>query len=120
MPNKTEMRLIRALATNRIGRPMDPAVTIAQMGASTFLATCGGRWAEVKDADGYTVGMLLLCGQGRAVEIVLNWMDYYTVRRVRYVNRGANAGAVVDESHAGNEVDAFQLSEVVYTAGCWK
>lgn len=116
---KTEQKLITLLAGDRDGRTLDPAQTLAQMGQATFLATCGGRWAKIRDSYGDTVGVLLFCGESRAVEIVLNFLDYYNVRRVRLVHRGEQAGTVVEEYKA-QDVDCFQLAETVWTAGCWK
>jgi len=117
---KTQATLIHLLARDRTGfRACDPQEVIRQMGAPTFLATCGGRWTAIRDDYGDTVGVLLFCGESRAVEIVLNFLDYYNVRRVRLVNRGELRGTVVNEYEA-QDVDCFGLSEIVWNAGTWK
>ena len=65
------------------------------------------------------VGVFLPCGSGRAVEVILNALDLYDVRRVRIVVRGEHAGEVVVE-HEALSVYCDELSEAVYQASCWK
>jgi hypothetical protein len=89
------------------------------MGRMTLFAICGGKSATIRDSHNEAVGILLLCGEQRAVEIVLDWMDTYTVRRVRLVTRGSRAGEVIVEAEY-TDVYCDQLSEIAYTAGCWK
>lgn len=116
---KTDLSLIALRNRDRSGRDCDPQEVIAQMGKMTFLAVCGGKWAKVNASDGVTVGLLMLCGESRAVEVVLNYIDLYEVRRVRLVNRGEAKGTLVVE-HEVLDVFCENLSEVVYSASCWK
>ncbi len=100
-------------------RPCDTGEILAQIGAMTTLAVSGGRAVNIRNGEGETVGVLLPCGESRAVEVVLDWMDVYTVRRVRLVTRGVQRGSVVVESETAL-VYCDQLAEVVYSASCWK
>lgn len=116
--SKSEM----TLAVTRQGqdfRPCDTGETVAQIGRMTTLAVSGGRVVNLRNDGGETVGVLLPCGESRAVEVVLDWMDTYTVRRVRLVTKGASRGSVVVEASTEG-VYCDQLSEVVYRASCWK
>lgn len=116
--SKSEM----TLAVSRQGqdyRPCNTAEIMAQIGTMNVLAVSGGRAVNIRNEDGETVGVLLPCGESRAVEVVLDWLDLYTVRRVRLVNKGAERGTVVIEA-TSEEVYCDQLAEVVYRASCWK
>lgn len=115
--SKTELRLVRSRNTDRDGRPCDAMTTARQIGRTTF-AVSGGRVCTVEDKHGDEVGVILPMGD-RAVEVILNWLDLYTVRRVRLVTRGAHMGQVVVE-HETNDVYCDDLPEVVYTASCWR
>lgn len=116
---KTDLSLMALLCSDREGRPCDTGEVIAQMGKMTFLAVCGGKWAKVYDSGKETVGVLMFCGESRAVEVVLDPWDTYTVRRVRLVNRGELKGSIVVESEV-SDVYCDNLTEVVYSASCWK
>jgi len=111
-----------ALAVARQGqnfRPCDTGEVLAQVGRMNLLAVSGGRAVNIRNNDGETVGVLLPCGESRAVEVVLDWMDVYTVRRVRLVNKGASRGTVTVETETEG-VYCDELAEVVYRASCWK
>lgn len=116
---KTDRSLMALRCHDREGRPCDTGEVLAQVGKMTVLAICGGKWAKVYDSGLETVGVLMFCGESRAVEIVLDPWDTYTVRRVRLVNRGAEAGSIVVESEV-SDVYCDNLSEVAYSASCWK
>jgi len=100
-------------------RPCDADEIVRQMGRMTTFAVSGGRVVAINNGDGETVGVLLPCGESRAVEVVLGWLDLYIVRRVRLVTKGQNRGTVIVEA-SREEVYCDELSEVVYSMSCWK
>jgi hypothetical protein len=114
-----ELSLIALRNADRSGRECDPHEVIAQMGKMNFFAVCGGKWAKVNASDGVTIGLLMPCGESRAVEVVLNFLDVYEVRRVRRVNRGDNKGSLVVEYEV-LDVYCENLGDAVYSASCWK
>lgn len=101
------------------GRSCDPRTTIQQIGGLTVMAVSGGKWAEVRDSEGYGVGVILPCGENRAVEVVLGWNDLYTVRRVRLVVQGVQRGQVIVEEEI-SDLYFDQLPDTTYTLACWK
>lgn len=103
----------------REGRYCDPKVVRDQIGLMTVLGVSGGRWHSLRDKDGETVGIALPCGTNRTVEVVLNFLDLYTVRRYRTIVNGARKGETVVEYEA-QDIYCDQLSEVVYSASCWR
>lgn len=118
MLTKSELRLA-SLRGTADGRPCDPAVIVSQVGRLTVAGISGGRVVAIATPDGEKCGVLLPISGGRAVEIVLDWMDTYTVRRVRLVTRGKEAGTVVVESERVG-VYCDEVSEVAWSASCWK
>lgn len=100
-------------------RPCDASEIMRQMGRMTALTVSGGRVVAIQNGDGETVGVLLPCGESRAVEVVLGWLDLYIVRRVRLVTKGQHRGTVTVEA-SREEVFCDELSEVVYSMSCWK
>jgi hypothetical protein len=115
----TDLSLIALRNRDRSGRDCDPQEVIAQMGRMNFFAVCGGKWAKINASDGVTIGLLMPCGESRAVEVVLNFLDLYEVRRVRLVNRGEAKGTLVVE-HEVLDVYCENLGDAVYSASCWK
>ena len=110
------------LATSRQGqdmRPCDTGELLRQVGKMTTLAVSGGRAVSICNEGGETVGVLFPCGESRAVEVLLGWLDLYTVRRVRLVTKGQHRGTVTVETETEG-VFCDELSEVVYQASCWK
>ena len=118
MLTKSELRLASIRGTAD-GRPCDPAVIVSQMGRMTVAGISGGRIVAIATPKGEKCGVLLPIAGGRAVEVVLAWDDTYTVRRVRLVTRGKEAGTVVVESETVG-VYFDELSEVAWSASCWK
>jgi hypothetical protein len=116
--SNSEIRLALARQGQEF-RPCDPNEIISQIGKMNLLAVSGGRSVAVQNAGGENVGVLLPCGESRAVEVVLGWLDIYAVRRVRLVTKGANRGTVVVEA-SHDDVFADELGEVVYSLSCWK
>lgn len=116
--SNSELRLI-ASRQGQDMRPCDASEVVRQVGTMTTLAVSGGRVVALNNEEGENVGVLLPCGESRAVEVVLDWMDLYTVRRVRLVTKGANRGSVVVEAES-RDIYCDQLAEVVYRASCWK
>jgi hypothetical protein len=114
----SEAKLISQRITQD-GRYCDPRITIQQIGNLTVMAVSGGRYAEIRDTDGHGVGVILPCGENRAVEVVLGWNDLYTVRRVRLIVNGARRGEVTVETET-NDLYFDQLPDTVYCASTWK
>ena len=100
-------------------RPCDLAELLAQIGRMNVFAVSGGRVVAIENSIGERVGVFLPCGSNRAVEVVLDWMDTYTVRRVRMVSSGAKKGTVEVESEVSN-VYFDEVGESVYRASCWR
>ena len=103
----------------REGRYCDPTVLRDQIGLMTVLAVSGGRWGSIRDNEGEAIGVILPCGTNRTIEVTLSFMDTYTVRRYRQIVRGERRGDDIVEYEA-TDVYCDQISEVVYTASCWK
>lgn len=119
---RTEIALARSRCYSQVeGRPCDADTIISQIGKMTKLAVSGGRWLRVyngSDSQKDEVGVLLPIRNGRAVEVVLNFLDLYTVRRVRLVTRGENRGEVVVEAESDN-IYCDSLDSEVYRLSCW-
>ena len=109
------------LAVSRQGqdfRPCDLHELMAQIGKMNIFAVSGGRTVAIQNAEGEQVGLLMPCGKNRAVEVVLDWMDTYTVRRVRMVTAGADKGTIKVEAETEG-VYCTEIGEAVYQASCW-
>lgn len=121
MATLTNNQIKLALSRNedRTGRSVDTDTLIAQIGPRTVLGVSGGKIVGIQDTEGYQIGIILPCGRNRAVEVVLNFLDLYDVRRVRLVSSGENAGSVVVE-HEVTDLYFDQLPEAVWSASCWK
>jgi len=85
------------------------------------LAVAGGlqRIYFITNKEGDSCGVILDCGNSRLVEVVLDWNDTYSVRRLRQFNKGARRGEFITEFET-SDVYCTELSNVVYGAGCWK
>lgn len=104
----------------REGRMCDPTVVRDQIGFMTVLAVSGGKWSPIKDeTDGAVIGISLPCGTNRTVEVVLNFLDLYTVRRYRTIVNGAKRGESVVEYEA-DDIYCTELSETVYQASLFR
>ena len=103
----------------REGRPCSAMEIVSQIGKMTVLAVSGGRMTALRNEEGDEVGVILPINPTRRVEVVLDFMDTYTVRRVRYLNKGQFAGKEVVEFER-EDIYCDELYDVVYTASCWK
>lgn len=103
----------------REGRYCDPTTVRNQIGFLTVLAVSGGKWSVIKDGEGDSIGISLPCGTNRTVEVVLNFLDLYTVRRYRTIVNGAKRGESVVEYEADN-VYCDELDESVYQASLFR
>ena len=119
MVTMTDLRLADRRNSDREGRPCDLTELAHQLGRMTVLAISGGKCFTIHNGEGDPIGLLLPCGNSRAVEVVLDWNDTYSVRRVRLVTRGNETGAVVVESEQSG-IYCDQVSETAYQASCWK
>jgi len=106
---------------NRDGRPCDNRQILLQIGAPTVLGITGSihRIFGVTNKDKETCGVILWMGNCRAVEVILDWDDTYTVSRNRIVAKGKNAGTIVTEKSSSG-IYCDQLSEVVWAMSCWR
>ena len=93
-------RYVRERYQNRDGRPCDNRQILLQIGVPTVMGITGSmhRVFGVTNTDGETCGVILWMGSSRAVEVILDWDDTYTVSRNRIVTKGKNAGTVVTEN----------------------
>ena len=103
----------------REGRYCDPQVVRNQIGFLTILSVSGGKWQAIVDADGEPIGISLPCGTNRTVEVTLNFLDLYTVRRYRTIVNGANRGESVVEYEA-DDIYCDQIAETVYQASLFR
>ena len=110
---------VNILSLERDFRPCDISQTNAQVGRMNILAISGGRIIPLKNAKGETVGVAYPIDPTRRVEVLLDWDDTYIVKRVRYINKGKEAGSeVVEEERSGIYCD--YVGEVAYSLSCWK
>ena len=107
----------------REGRELSPVILLQQIGLMNILAISGGRKSVVfhTDSEGetYPIGVALPVGQGRSVEVTLDWDDTYRVRRVRKVVAGKAKGSEVVEAEQ-TSVYCDEVGEVAYQHSCWK
>jgi hypothetical protein len=103
----------------REGRPCSAMEIASQIGKMNVLAVSGGRLTALRDAEGEEVGLILPITSDRRVEVVLDWSDTYTVRRVRYITKGKDAGNEVVEFEK-SDIYCDEVGEMTYTASCWK
>lgn len=88
-------------------RKCDAQTIVQQIGRMNVLAISGGR-VEVRET-----GITLPVGKGYSVEIDLNFMDLYDVKRVRSrVGERKVKGVVTD-------VYATEVGEIAYQASCF-
>ncbi len=124
MTTISEIKLIHSyneLMAARDCREADIKQVLAQIGASTICATAGSmrRVYKVTNIYGEYCGVILYLGGSRFIEIVLDWDDTYSVRRLRQINRGSNKGGFIVEYQVSG-IYCDQVSEITYKAGCWK
>ena len=107
----------------REGRELSPVILLQQIGLMNILAISGGRKSVIfhTDSEGetYPIGVALPVGQGRSVEVTLDWDDTYRVRRVRKVVAGKAKGSEVVEAEQ-TSVYCDEVGEVAYRHSCWK
>ena len=103
----------------RDGRPCDTAEVMNQIGKMVVLAVSGGRMANLRDKEGDTVGVILPITSTRRIEVVLDYNDTYTVKRIRYIQTGKLANTEVVEAEYDNTY-CDQLAEVVLNLSTWK
>jgi hypothetical protein len=107
----TNTATARDVLARSIGWPSDAAIqtTLNQIGRTTVLAVSGGRVVHGSDAC-----LLLPVQYGHAVEVRLEANDTYTVMHTFRRGLSRWVKGQWDNVHAEN------LSEVVYTASCWR
>lgn len=116
----SEIKLALNRNEGREGRSCDPHTVLSQIGRPTVFGVSGGKVVTIRDAsDNEPIGVILPCGGNRAVEVVLNFLDLYDVRRVRLITSGNERGTVVVE-HEVTDLYFDQLADQVWSASCWK
>jgi len=90
-----------------------------QIGKMVVFAVSGGRMANLRDKEGDTVGVVLPITSTRRIEVVLDYSDTYTVKRIRYIQTGKLAHTEQVEAEQ-NYVYCDQLAEVVLNLSTWK
>jgi len=103
----------------REGRPCDHRVIAQQIGTMNILTVSGGRVGKFLTAESDEVGIFLPIDTARRVEVVLDWMDTYTVSRVRYIMTGKAKGTEVVEV-TQSDIYCDGVGEAVYQASVWK
>ncbi len=103
----------------RDGRPCDTSEVMNQIGKMVVLAVSGGRMANLQDKEGDTVGVILPITSTRRIEIVLDYNDTYTVKRIRYIQTGKLANTETVEAEQ-SYIFCDQLAEVVLNLSTWK
>ena len=117
---KVSLPQLRMLAKTADGRPCEPRIIAQQIGTMTILAVSGGKVFPIYSNDSNdAVGLRLPIDGTRRVDVVLDWMDTYSVRRIRTITSGAKRGSEIVEFEQ-SDVFCDEVGEVVYTASCWK
>ena len=98
MSNKTEKKYVRQV---------DASTIVSQIGTMNIMAISGGLVMPRK------TGVTLPVGEGYSVEIDLNFMDFYDVKRV------FTDGTTRVIKGEAEDVDCFQVGEVAYRASCY-
>lgn len=97
-----------------IGRPINPKVTLAQIGTHNVMAISGtaapSRIQPIVNEDGESVGINMKVSNGYSVGVILDHDDTYTVQRLY---RGKVKGEV-------NGVHADQVGETAYQAHAFR
>ena len=98
MSNTTEKKYVRQV---------DAATLVSQIGAMNIMAISGGLVVPRK------TGITLPVGDGYSVEIDLNFMDFYDVKRVHTEGTTRTIKGEVED------VDFSQVGEAAYRASCY-
>ena len=98
MSNKTEKKYVRQVAAE---------VLVRQVGTMNIMAISGGLVLPRK------TGITLPVGEGYSVEIDLNFMDFYDVKRV------FTEGTTRIIKGEVEDVDFSQVGEAAYRASCY-
>lgn len=115
------LEMVTRLNKDRNQRYADTQTVIDQIGRMTIMA-CAGTMKHVhvvRNTEKEPCGIIMWLGTNRACEVVLDWNDTYSVRRYRIITKGQKAGTIETEVEH-SDIYCDQLSDVVYTASCWK
>lgn len=116
----SDMKLMLYRLENRKGRSCDADTVAQQIGRMTILGITGGkRLGTIHNEKNEPIGVILICGANRAVEVILDLNDTYTVQRIRRITSGANKGEIVVEE-ATSDIYCEELNNVVWKTSCWK
>jgi len=111
---------LRMLTKTADGRSCDHRVIAQQIGIMNLLAISGGKTFPIYSTDrDDVVGLRLPIDGTRRVDVILDWSDTYSVRRIRTIASGARRGSDVVEFEQ-SDVFADEVGQVAYSASCWK
>lgn len=113
--------MLQALQKTKDARRCAPKVIAEQIGMMTILAISGTskRLHAIKNREGDDCGLFMFCGRNRAVEIILDFSDTYSVRRYRIITSGAQKNELVLERHE-QDIYCDNLADVAYSVSCWQ
>jgi hypothetical protein len=114
------MSHLRMLTKTAVGRSCDPSVIARQIGAANILAISGGPVFPIFSSESNDrVGLRLPIDGTRRIDVILDWSDTYSVRRIRTITKGSQRGQDVVEFER-SDVYCDEVGEVAYAASCWK
>lgn len=120
MLTNADIQLMLPRLENREGRSCDAETVAQQIGRMTILGITGGkRLGTIRNDQNDPIGVLLICGSNRAVEVILDFSDTYTVQRIRRITSGANKGEIIVEE-ATSDIYCDELNNAVWKTSCWK
>ena len=115
-----ELETVQKLNHDRDGRNASVGTILSQIGKMTILGVAGSlkRVHITRNKDNDECGVIIWCGKNRAVEVIYDWSDTYSVRRYRYISSGKHSGEIRCESEE-TFVYCDQLADAVWRAGSW-
>jgi hypothetical protein len=116
-----QAKILLGRGFDRKGRECSARVIAEQIGLMNTLALCGGQMSAIMgepdpDVVGtYIVGLMMFTTPTRAIEVILDFDDTYSVRTLRLVTNGKDKGQVVVVNEISN-IYCFQLAETCFAA----
>ncbi len=101
------MAMYEKVTEKKYVREVDANVLVSQVGMMNIMAISGGLVMRRK------TGITLPVGDGYSVEIDLNFMDFYDVKRVY------TEGETRVIKGEAEDVDCFSIGEIAYRASCY-
>lgn len=116
-----QAKILLGRGFDRKGRECSARVVADQIGLMNTLALCGGQMSAIMgepdpDVVGtYIVGLIMFTTPTRAIEVILDFDDTYSVRSLRLVTNGKKKGQTVVVNEISG-IYCFQLAEVCFSA----